>query len=598
MPTPISQDAKKSLQDKIQQCDTLSHEEKSTLYGLLSERKRYGLVWEDKPEQAYEQLRTQIPVFTEVPERRIMGSSADAPNHILIEGDNLHALTAMQYTHAGKVDVIYIDPPYNTGNKDFSYNDTFVDKEDQWRHSKWLSFMEKRLKLAKTLLKETGVIFISIDDNEQAQLRLVCDELFNSGRSQNDPNYLATLIWNLGTGTSAGHFTRSHEYVLAYAKEKSLLENFSGGEGLIDDRAIKKVSIKNPASDFSFPAGTEVDSETDFELFDNWGDNETTILVSGRFIVKDKKLVEPITLRAGWTQKSQMKAFFDGQDVFDSKGQKVLRFYFRENGKIYCQKQRERLNPPTVLDDVGSTKTGTTRLAEIFGESTFAFPKSQRLIEFLIGLSSKSDSLILDFFAGSGTTLHATMALNAEDGGKRQCILVTNNENEICEKVTYERNKRVIQGYTNSKGEQVPGLTDNSLRYYRTEFVTREISLRNRFELTRKTLDLLCVKEDCYTPRNDLSCQEFQVFEATAFMLFLVLNPDSIDDVIQVIASQTKRCKVYVHSPDADPFSMDFDEICDKIELHALPDSFHRALREFLPDTNTDSVETAENQDD
>ena len=131
MPTPISQDAKKSLQDKIQQCDTLSHEEKSTLYGLLSERKRYGLVWEDKPEQAYEQLRTQIPVFTEVPERRIMGSSADAPNHILIEGDNLHALTAMQYTHAGKVDVIYIDPPYNTGNKDFSYNDTFVDKEDK-----------------------------------------------------------------------------------------------------------------------------------------------------------------------------------------------------------------------------------------------------------------------------------------------------------------------------------------------------------------------------------------------------------------------------------------------------------------------------------
>ena len=586
MPTPISQDAKKSLQDKIQQCDTLSHEEKSTLYGLLSERKRYGLVWEDKPEQAYEQLRTQIPVFTEVPERRIMGSSADAPNHILIEGDNLHALTAMQYTHAGKVDVIYIDPPYNTGNKDFSYNDTFVDKEDQWRHSKWLSFMEKRLKLAKTLLKETGVIFISIDDNEQAQLRLVCDELFNSGRSQNDPNYLATLIWNLGTGTSAGHFTRSHEYVLAYAKEKSLLENFSGGEGLIDDRAIKKVSIKNPASDFSFPAGTEVDSETDFELFDNWGDNETTILVSGRFIVKDKKLVEPITLRAGWTQKSQMKAFFDGQDVFDSKGQKVLRFYFRENGKIYCQKQRERLNPPTVLDDVGSTKTGTTRLAEIFGESTFAFPKSQRLIEFLIGLSSKSDSLILDFFAGSGTTLHATMALNAEDGGKRQCILVTNNENDICEKVTYERNKRVIQGYTNSKGEQVPGLTDNSLRYYKIDFAERIDSFKNRRDLVRKSLDLACIKEGCYKPCTELSQREFQVFESNEFLLFMVLDTDSIEEVVACIETQEKHCKVFVSSPGAYPFVEDFDAVKSRVDLVALPQAYYDALEAILPKTS------------
>ena len=592
MPTPISQDAKKSLQDKIQQCDTLSHEEKSTLYGLLSERKRYGLVWEDKPEQAYEQLRTQIPVFTEVPERRIMGSSADAPNHILIEGDNLHALTAMQYTHAGKVDVIYIDPPYNTGNKDFSYQDSFKDEPDWigrehlFRHSTWLSFMEKRLKLAKTLLKETGVIFISIDDNEQAQLKILCDKLFAEN------NFIGMFPWRSRTAKADVPFGVSVdvEWVLAYTvgsfiagrdgERKYFKTDDCTDRWRLQDSTTNKSKNERPNSFF-----TMVNPRNNAEYPAD--ENRTWCVTVETFpsYVKQKKIV------------------FPGDYPFLKIKRPAFRVFEQEDKSKAKQKfgtDDIQMSVSTYLDDktIGRTETGTQELRAIFNQTIFGYPKPTTLIKFFINTCRNDSALILDFFAGSGTTLHATMALNAEDGGKRQCILVTNNENEICEKVTYERNKRVIQGYTNSKGEQVPGLTDNSLRYYRTEFVTREISLRNRFELTRKTLDLLCVKEDCYTPRNDLSCQEFQVFEATAFMLFLVLNPDSIDDVIQVIASQTKRCKVYVHSPDADPFSMDFDEICDKIELHALPDSFHRALREFLPDTNTDSVETAENQDD
>ena len=168
---------KQELIGKIHGIEGLSNDEKSALIELLKTHKKYGLVWEDKPEGVEERLREELPVLTEVKERAIISEDPDAPNHILIEGDNLEALTALTYTHAGKIDVIYIDPPYNTGNKDFVYNDTFVDSEDSFKHSKWLSFMSRRLKIAHKLLSNSGVVFISIDDNEQSQLKLLCDEI-------------------------------------------------------------------------------------------------------------------------------------------------------------------------------------------------------------------------------------------------------------------------------------------------------------------------------------------------------------------------------------------------------------------------------------
>lgn len=170
---------KYELAKKINELEGLTNDEKSELIKLLRSQKKYGLVWEDKPEDAEQRMVNEQPGLVEVPERAILSDDAEAPNHILIEGDNLEALTALSYTHAGKIDVIYIDPPYNTGNKDFVYNDSFVDKENGYRHSMWLSFMNKRLKIAKNLLSEKGVIFISCDDNEQAPLKMLCDEIFS-----------------------------------------------------------------------------------------------------------------------------------------------------------------------------------------------------------------------------------------------------------------------------------------------------------------------------------------------------------------------------------------------------------------------------------
>lgn len=194
---------KQDLISTIKKLDGISQDERSYLIELVHNGKKYGLVWEDKPEDVEEQLRDNLPVLREVVEKRILSPSPSGragvgtPNHILIEGDNLHALTALTFTHEGKIDVIYIDPPYNTGNKDFKYNDSFVDKEDSYRHSKWLSFMEKRLRIAKRLLSEKGVVYISIDDNEIAQLRLLCNEILGEN------NFIAELIWKSKSGGAA-----------------------------------------------------------------------------------------------------------------------------------------------------------------------------------------------------------------------------------------------------------------------------------------------------------------------------------------------------------------------------------------------------------
>lgn len=201
---------KAELISKLQTIEGLSFEERENLIGLLRSSKKYGLVWEEKPEDVEERLREELPVLREDKTKFIPSKNPEAPNHIIIEGDNLEALTALSYSHEGRIDVIYIDPPYNTGNKDFVYNDSFVDSEDEYRHSKWLSFMAKRLRIAKRLLSDRGVIFISIDDNEQANLKLLCDEVFLSS------NCVAILptIMNLKGNQDQFAFAGTHEYTI------------------------------------------------------------------------------------------------------------------------------------------------------------------------------------------------------------------------------------------------------------------------------------------------------------------------------------------------------------------------------------------------
>lgn len=248
----------------------------------------------------------------------------------IIHGDNLEALKALLPEYEGKIKSIIIDPPYNTGKENWRYNDNvshpqivkwlkqIVGKEgdDLSRHDKWLCMMYPRLKLLYKLLADDGLIFINIDDNEINNIVSLCDEIFGP------KNRISILIWDLGAGTSAGHFTRAHEYVVVYAKDKLIVKNFSGGSGYIDDRALKRIGFKNPASNFIFPKGTRFDAEDDFELTGKWGGNEEVELISGKMVCRDKKLVDAVELRAGWTQKKQMETWFQGQATKDSKGSK------------------------------------------------------------------------------------------------------------------------------------------------------------------------------------------------------------------------------------------------------------------------------------
>lgn len=584
---------KNKLKQKIEELEGLTNEEKSELIKLLRSQKKYGLVWEDKPEDAEQRMVNEQPVLVEVSERAITSDDAEAPNHILIEGDNLEALTALSYTHAGMIDVIYIDPPYNTGKTDeFKYNDKYVDATDGYRHSKWLSFMSKRIKIAKQLLKDTGLIFISIDDNEVAQLKCLCDEIFNTFTDKVRTNCLGVLVWNLGTGTQAGHFTRSHEYVLAYAVNKDKVSNFTGGSGEIDHSALKKISKKNPPVVYTFKAGEKFLAPDGTELFDEWGGSEKTKLLDGRMVAENGKLKYDVTLEAGFAMIQQMKTWYKGEYTIDSKGQHVTEFYFNGTGVLHYKKERSIINPPSVINDCGSTKAGSTELAYILGSSdTFGYPKPTQLIKFLLSLQGK-DITILDFFAGSGTTLHATMLLNAEDGGHRQCILATNNENGICENVTYERNRRVIQGYTTPRGEEVVGLTHNNLRYYKTQLVSRDKTVKNLRLLTSLSTDMLCIRNDVYSEKTFagrlINKQIARYFESASGKrrMLVIYHEEAIEALVQMIATLPKfddKLMVYVFSPNGYAYDDDFEDVADKVKLCAIPDAILNAYRRVLP---------------
>ena len=584
---------KTELARKIQALEGLSNEEKTALLELIRGHKKYGLVWEDKPEDIEERLREDLPVLVERNDDKvhpIISNNPDAPNHLIIEGDNLAALTELSYTHAGKVDVIYIDPPYNTGKKDeFKYNDHYVDNEDDFRHSKWLSFMKRRLNLGHSLLSDNGIMFISIDDNEVASLKCLCDEIFNPSPNAKLSNCLGVLIWDLGTGTQAGHFTRSHEYVLAYCKDKNSLPNFSGGEGVIDHSALKKISKKNPPVEYTFKSGTVFLAPNGTELFDSWGGTEKTELVNGRMVAENGKLKYDVTLRAGFAMISQMKSWFDGRFTLDSKGQEVTDFYFNSSGVLHYKKNRSVINPPSTIKDVGSTKSGTTELSNILGAAeSFGYPKPSELIKFLLSLKS-SPLYILDFFAGSGTTLHAVMQLNAQDRGKRTCILCTNNENGICENVTYERNKRVIQGYTKPNGEVVAGLTDNNLRYYRTEFLPRERSVKNMRELVQASTGLLCIKNDLYTEApfggRKMNPKYARYFENSGKRMLVIYEEQAIPFIADIIKTMPdgEKIKVYVFSHGSYAYDDEFAEVADRVTLCALPQAIYDAYQKVLP---------------
>ena len=532
---------------------------KHTLLEAINERAHYGLVWEESSEEAWDNMQDRLPVFVEDATKRLDAAPEGSPNHVLIEGDNLNALAALSYSYAGKIDVIYIDPPYNTGNKDFVYNDSFVDKEDGYRHSKWLSFMNRRLRIAKKLLSEKGVIFISIDDNEQAQLKMLCDELFGAR------NCLATVVQKSRDSISGDLlFSPNHNYLLVYAKKQELI--FANKDNFRIPVEVNEKLFKNPDND---PRGPWKLNPVDGPGGARKGNPYYTFL--------------GITGFYRYSEEMMQKYYEDGLII--KRKTSLGKKYFLSQAKA-----KKGVPPTTWWDDAGKTANGTKLLQQIVPETTFNNPKPIELIVRCLQLLEK-DATILDFFAGSGTTLHATMQLNSEDGGHRKCILVTNNENNICENVTYERNKRVIQGYTTPKGEQVAGLANNNLRYYKTEFVPREQNNKNRRVLTAALVDLLCIKNDIYKEEETFGGERFKksvlrYFKDEAGQMLVVLDERVVSTIVPMIAriaTKENPLKVYVYGDGPYAYDDEFHEVMPVIELCAMPDAFLQAVNDILP---------------
>ena len=408
--------------------------------------KKYGLVWERHEEAVDIQMRDNIPVFTECVDKEI--STTTGGVNFLLEGDNLHSLRLLEKTHAGRIDLIYIDPPYNTNNKEFIYDDSFVDKTDAFRHSKWLSFMHERLLLVKQLLSKNGSIFISIDSNEQAQLKLLCDEIFG------EENFIDMISWfkKASPSNDAQYFSNDIEYILVYARDKSV---WRPHRLPLNEKQMKYYT--NPDNDSRGP----------------WNSATYTCNKS-----KEQRpslyypITNPYTGEEVWPKETAVWAYSKEQCEEHIKNNML---FWGVDGKAKYPRFKKFLsNHQGVVnrtlwhyDDVNHTQGASAELKslDIIG---FATPKPTRLIDRIIRIASEDNSIILDFFAGSGTTAHAVLKYNHDhESSNRKFILCTNNENNICEEVTYERIKRVIEGYGDVEG--IPA----NLKYYRTDFVSK-----------------------------------------------------------------------------------------------------------------------------
>lgn len=466
---------------------SLSKEQLIELVEKLDSKSKYGLVWEEDriQEQVVIECREKLPVLKEVKGREIV-KNEDIPTNILIEGDNFHALSVLNYTHKNSIKIIYIDPPYNTGKEnEFMYNDRYVDSNDGFRHSKWLSFMSKRLELSKNLLTDDGVIFISIDDNEIAQLKLLCNQIFG------EDNFIAQFIRKnkAGAGHDSGQIAVEYDYMLCFSKNKS---NVKFQKEVLDVENDSKYKLED---EFFSHRGKYYLRDLDYKGSYSESGDYPILTPDGTEIYSGGKFGRPNTWR--WSKDKVQWGIENDYIVFKKN---------KDNWKVYIKQYqfvdnenniRERTLPYRALISFLNSE-GSQELNNVVNQTIFKFPKSIGLIEFCLNLFDDKNLTILDFFAGSGTTGHAVMSLNSKDNGNRKFILCTNNENEICEKVTYTRISNVINGYKNLKNDKIDGI-DSNLKYFKTSYVNYN---RNRdqlkIDLTKNCTEMLCLKENVF----------------------------------------------------------------------------------------------------
>lgn len=445
--------------------DDYSREQLLRLLRERDRRPRFGLVWE-RDEIDHDNSVNGDFVALDLDAGLSCG---EAPHrNLIIEGDNFDALRYLRMTHAGRVKCIYIDPPYNTGNRDFIYNDRFVDKEDNYRHSKWLEFMYRRLELAKDLLTEDGAIFVSIDDNEVFHLGLLMEQVFGAA------NFVASVIWQKRYTSANDHKTIApmHEYLLVFRASEAWKRNL-------------------------LPRGEEKDKQ--YRFTDEKGVFRTSDYTCNKSATERPNLYYPIihpktgeeiypsTTRVwAYSREEHLRHVAEGLTYWGKSGDGKVPAFKRYK---HLLKNADGVVPNTLwtFDEVGHTDSAKKEVLDILPEQAQAFstPKPTGLIERILRIATNPGDIVLDFFAGSGTTAHAVLKLNQEDGGDRQFILVSSTEatpeapeKNLCRDICAERVRRVISGYTNKKGEEVAPL-GGDFAYLRTRRISAETVFRS-----------------------------------------------------------------------------------------------------------------------
>ncbi len=532
---------------------------------LLNKQKKYGLVWENHIEEVVEHCKIEAPILVNKKEKQIKDRDKTKPTNILIEGDNYHALQVLNYTHEKKIDAIYIDPPYNTGAKDWKYNNDYVDGEDTYRHSKWLSFMSHRLEITKSLLSREGIICCTIDDYELPRLTILMEEIFGK------ENYLGTIcIRNNPSGRSTlKGISVNHEYAIFFAKSSSSnVGRLPRNEKQIE--RYKKKDSKGYYEEVNFRKGGGLRKESPIMFYPIFISDKTW-RIPKMYWDKEKKewvlqenLKEKETIIYPIDDLGRDKRWKWGIDRVRAESDEL--FVRRINNKNHLF-HKNRMAHETVLPNTwwdkkeySATDHGTRLLKDIFGElKTFDYPKAVTAVkDCLRVLSSKKNAIFLDFFAGSGTTGQAVFELNREDGGNRKIILCTNNENKISEKVTYPRIKKVIKGYKDIKGIR------GSLEYFKTEFVDIEnidkVSDKKKLEFTYEAGQMIALKEDTF--KEVAKNKFYQIFtdEKDKFVgIYFRENLDKLSKMENNILDK-KDVKLYLFSYGVNDFKKDYSD--------------------------------------
>lgn len=568
MSTNISKQKREELLAKIKEIRTFisaapQDENSGNLLSYLSDLekdvngKKYGLVFEEHREDIDEVLAAHTPVLTEQSDLYIANGGE---MNFLIEGDNLASLKLLEKTHKGKIKMIYIDPPYNTANKDFAYDDTRVDATDTFRHSKWLSFMKARLKIARNLLRDDGILFVSIDDNEQADLKLLCDEIFK------EENFFSQVIVQSNKrGQTYKQIAKTHEYLLIYTRspEAEFNEIDKTDEdndlNLLDEISaynVRELRNRNPKFGRHNRPNLFYPIYVNPSVVDKDGFCPISLTPTVEYCVE----VYPYNSSGGESCWRWGTKLFNENVNANTQMSNVVARAKRDGAFNIYEKYRKttyKAKSIWVETDV-ITEKGTVELGEIGLAERFPFPKPLFLLKKCLQIGTNPNDIILDFFAGSGTTGHAVMKLNAEDGGNRKFILCTNNENNICREVTYERIKRVIdkEGYA------------ASLKYYKVDYIP--VSERMYYEYAD---ELLLHIRELVELENGVN------FTGNA-EIGIVLTEEELDEFIANADSFAKCRKLYM-GHDLLP-SEEQERVLKKygIEISVIPDYYYRDLQE------------------